>query len=140
LKQYDCRKYKYVTLYKNKKTKRARVHRLVAETFLDNFTASCVVMHLDNNTTNNNVNNLKCGTQSENMQQCVRDKRFCYLYKKVNQYDLKGNFIKQWQSQTHIQRELGFRQNMISMCCNNKKPTAYGYKWKLVKELKEGNK
>ena len=90
-------------------------------------------MHLDNNPANNNLDNLKCGTQSENMQQCVRDNRFYRPVKKVKQYDLKGNFIKEWNSQTDIQNELGYKQSFISMCCNGNKPTAYGYRWELSK-------
>ena len=65
---------------------------LIKQTFLDNYSEDCLVMHLDNNPANNNVNNLKCGTQSENMQQCVKDNRIYRPVKKVKQYDLKGNF------------------------------------------------
>lgn len=134
LKQFTVRKYKYVGLYYDGKSHSTRVHRLVAKTFLKDYSEECLVMHLDNNPANNNVDNLKCGTQSENMQQCVRDNRFYRPVKKVKQYDLRGNFIKEWNSQTDIQNELGYRQNFISMCCNGDKPTAYGYKWELSKE------
>ena len=133
LNQYECRKYKYVGLYNDGKTHNVRVHRLVAKVFLKDFNDDCLVMHLDNNSSNNNVSNLKCGTQNENMQQCVRDNRFYRPVKKVKQYDLKGNLIKEWNSQTDIQNELGYRQNFISMCCNGDRPTAYGYKWELSK-------
>lgn len=65
----------------------------------------------------------------------TRNKRNVYRpVKKVKQYDLKGNFIKEWGSQTDIQKELGYRQNFISMCCNGDRPTAYGYRWELSKE------
>lgn len=52
-----------------------RVHRLVAETFLENDDPKnkTIVMHLDNNKTNNCVSNLKWGTVSENTQQAVND-------------------------------------------------------------------
>ena len=134
LKQYECRKYKYVGLYYDNKTHNVRVHRLIAETFLKDFVKDCVVMHLDNNTRNNNVDNLKCGTQKENIQQCCNENRKFYSNKAVKQYDLNGKFIKEWNSQTDIQNELGYRQNFISMCCNGDKTTAYGYRWELSKE------
>ena len=51
------------------------VHRLVAETFCDNPNNYPQIMHLDNDKTNNNINNLQWGTQSMNIQQCVRDGR-----------------------------------------------------------------
>ena len=131
LKQYEHRGYKYVGLYFENKTHNTRVHRLVAKTFLKDFTDNCVVMHLDNNTKNNNVNNLKCGTQKENIQQCCKENRRFYSNKRVKQYDLQGNFIKEWKSQTDIKNELGYRQNFISMCCNNVRKSAYGYLWRL---------
>ena len=57
--------------------KNKAIHRLVAETFLENDDPEnkTVVMHLDNDTMNNHVSNLKWGTQSENLQQAVRDGR-----------------------------------------------------------------
>lgn len=65
--------YVYVDLYKNGKEKWYRVHRLVAETFIPNPNNLPSVMHLDNNKSNNFVNNLKWGTVSENTQQAYDD-------------------------------------------------------------------
>lgn len=134
LKQHKCRGYMCVGLCYEGKTKSKKVHRLVAKAFLNNYTDECVVMHLDNNPSNNNVNNLKCGTQKENIQQCYKQGRMCFQGKKVKQYDKKGNFIKSWNTQMEIQNELGYRQNFISMCCNGKKKSAYGYRWELVSD------
>lgn len=131
LKQYKHRGYMYVGLYYDGKVRNQRVHRLIAKTFFNDFTEQCVVMHLDNNTSNNNINNLKCGTQSDNMQQCLADGRFHYPTKKIKQYDLEGNFIKEWNSQTDVQNKMGYRQNFISMCCHNARKSAYGYLWRL---------
>lgn len=50
-----------------------RVHRLVAEAFIPNPNGYDIVMHLDNDKTNNNVTNLKWGTVSENTQQAYND-------------------------------------------------------------------
>lgn len=58
--------YLFVGLYKDRKVKRFNVHRLVAIAFLDNPNNLPVVMHLDDNPTNNNVTNLKWGTTKEN--------------------------------------------------------------------------
>ena len=49
--------------------------------------------------------------------------------KKVIQMDLDGNFIKEWESLMSIQRELGFNNANISMCCLGQIKTGYGYKW-----------
>ena len=48
----------------------------------------------------------------------------------VNQYDLDGNFIKQWKSLTKASRELGIQISNISMCCKGKRKQAGGYIWK----------
>ena len=42
------------------------VHRLVAQTFIDNPNEYPMVMHLDNNKTNNHVDNLQWGSNSMN--------------------------------------------------------------------------
>ena len=51
------------------------VHRLVAEAFLDNSDNYSNVLHLDDNPKNNNVSNLKWGTQSENIMLCSKNGR-----------------------------------------------------------------
>jgi len=53
------------------------VHRLVAETFIENDDPvnKNIVMHLDNDRLNNHVSNLRWGTQSENIQQAFKENR-----------------------------------------------------------------
>lgn len=58
--------YVYAQLYKNGKTRNARVHRLVASAFLGN-RPELQVNHIDGNKTNNSVSNLEYCTQSENV-------------------------------------------------------------------------
>lgn len=60
------KRYHTLTLSKNKKLKYVRVNRLVAQAFIENPNNYPIVMHIDNNTFNNSVNNLKWGTYSEN--------------------------------------------------------------------------
>lgn len=132
IKQYIHRKYKYVALYYDGKTHNCRVHRLIAQEFCENYSNNCVVMHLDNNPINNNYKNLKCGTQKENIIQCRNEHRIHIpsISKKTNQYDLNGNFIKQWNSLMDIERILGFNHRGISRCCIGQRKKAYGYIWK----------
>lgn len=58
--------YLFVGLHKDKQIQQVNVHRLVAQTFLDNPDNLPVVMHLDDNPLNNHVDNLKWSTQKEN--------------------------------------------------------------------------
>ena len=50
-----------------------KVHRLVAEAFITNTENYPIVLHLDNDKTNNTVNNLKWGTHKQNTQQALSD-------------------------------------------------------------------
>ena len=58
------------------------IHRLVAKSFLGNPNNYPNVLHLDDDPKNNNVNNLKWGTQSENISLCSLHNRMA----KQNQY------------------------------------------------------
>ena len=59
-------KYASVTLHKDKKQIGREIHRIVAETFLENPNNYPHVMHLDENKYNNKLENLKWGTAKEN--------------------------------------------------------------------------
>ena len=52
------------------------------------------------------------------------------LSKKVNQYDLNGNFIKTWHSMSDVERELNISSSNISQCCKNIRHKASGFIWK----------
>lgn len=52
------------------------------------------------------------------------------ITKKVLQYDMNNNFIKEFVSAPEVERTLGIPYKLISACCNNSKNSAYGYKWK----------
>lgn len=56
------------------------------------------------------------------------------IYKtEIIQYDLVGNFIKQFSSIKEAICELNLHKKAashIGKCCRKQKPTAYGFKWK----------
>ncbi len=54
------------------------------------------------------------------------------LCKKVDQFDLNDNYIQTFDSCSCIEKYLNNNQasRNISSCCNNKRKTAYGFKWK----------
>ena len=127
--------YLYVGLYKNGKRKSYIVHRLVAETFLNNPDNLPEINHKDENKTNNCVDNLEWCTTKYNINYGIHNEKMAKkLSKPINQYDLQGNFIKSWNSATEINKVLGFDNTNISKCCRDIYKTAYGYKWRYVNE------
>lgn len=54
---------------------RRSIHRLVASAFLPNPNNLPLVRHMDDNPRNNHVTNIAWGTQTDNMQDCVRHGR-----------------------------------------------------------------
>ena len=60
----------------------------------------------------------------------IKKRNVEYSSKPVIQYNLDGNFIKEWKSLADIHRELGFKKSSISKCCLGKQKTAYGFIWK----------
>ncbi len=128
--------YMFVVLSKNGKTKGFRVHRLIAETFLDNFNNYKCVNHKDENKENNNANNLEwCSYLYNNNYGTKKDRLKISQQKragrKVNQYDLNNNFIKEWNCFMDIERYLKKKgaNAVINACCRGKLKTAYGFRW-----------
>lgn len=50
--------------------------------------------------------------------------------KPILQYDLNGNFIKEWESFKKITQELGFHNSGLCFCCRGIQKTAYNFIWK----------
>ena len=48
----------------------------------------------------------------------------------INQFDINGNFLKEWPSAREVERELKILSSAISCCLKNKTKTSGGYIWK----------
>lgn len=81
--------YLTVQLFKNKKGKTFKIHRLVAEAFIPNPENKKCVNHIDGNKLNNAVENLEWATYSENL-------KHAWVHG-LNHGNVKG--INQWKSE-----------------------------------------
>ena len=124
----DKKGYLTVKLYDgNGLSKTMKVHRIVAEAFLENPESKECVCHKDNNKQNCHVGNLYWGTNKENQDQAWRDGR--HKCKPVAMISKDGT-IKEFPSQKEAAIFLGIPASAISACTLGKKKTAYGYMWK----------
>jgi len=76
--------YFIVNLWENEKRKIHKIHRLVAEAFIPNPENKSCVDHIRNNPKNNNVNNLRWATKSENGMNTNKQKNCSSIYKGVS--------------------------------------------------------
>ena len=86
--------------------------------------------HKDENKTNNNVDNLEWCDAKYNVRYGTGLKRRSIAQSKpVLQYDLQGNFIREWESTMECDRN-GFCSRHVADCCNGKRKTHKGFIWR----------
>lgn len=118
--------YLLVNIYKNHKNYCKKVHRLVAQAFIPNVYNYKEINHIDENKANNVVSNLEWCTRKYNNNYKNKNQS---ISKRVNQYDLNGNYIATYNSTMEATRKLGINRN-ISACCLGKAKTCGGYIWR----------
>lgn len=129
--QKDGSSYLKVGLSKNRVIKQFLAHRLVAQAFVDNPNNYEEVNHKDEDKHNNIYSNLEWCTRSENNNHSqITQKLNKAKMIKINQLDMKGNFIKEWPGMRAAARGLGGKTHKhIALCCKGEKMWAYGFKW-----------
>lgn len=149
-------KYKNISVYNDGKISHYSFHRVVLSTFCPESDNYECINHKDENPSNNNLENIEWCTFKYNNNYGTKNERCSKSHiglkhteeekrkiaqnnsithiKPVLQYDLEGNFIKEWESFTKIFKELGFNVSNISACCYGKLKSAYGYIWKLKEQ------
>lgn len=117
-------------------TKWLLIHKLVAETFIENLTDSEEIDHIDGDRTNNALTNIRWVTSSENKMNISKEvrKRKIGKRKKILQYTLDGKFVKEWKSAAEVERTNGYFSVCILWCCKGISKTAYGYRWEYDRE------
>lgn len=141
LSQYSQQDYKFVTLLIAGQQKRMRVHRMVAETFLDNPEKKPYVNHINGNRGDNNVENLEWVTPSENTQHAVETGLFVSgRARPVIQYNLDGMQMATFESASEAARQTGGSQSKITMCCRRQRQTANDYQWRYYDDIQDVTK
>ena len=142
--------YFFVNLWKNRKRKGCLVHRLVAETFLENpDNKPCInhkiegdkgkkinmVIFNEDGTIDKERTTIEWATYEENNNYATRNERVSKtmtngkLSKRVLQLTLDGDLIREWPSVAECERN-GFNKGKVSGCCNGKRKTYKGFLWK----------
>lgn len=145
--------YKIIKLSGNGKCKHAKVHRLVAEAFLDNPNGYSMINHKDENKGNNFVGNLEwCDAQYNNtfghrlekalpkthMKWSKTDRgRKCMSYvghskgKRCACFNNEG-IVRQYDSVSEAAKAVGEKPIYIAMCCTDNLKTMDGLSWKYI--------
>lgn len=125
--------YLQVILSKDGKIKSCKTHRLVAQAFIPNTDNKPCIDHINTNRTDNRVENLRWVTHTENMNNLLTLNKLKgennYKAKSIIQFSKDGDFIKKWDCQADIERELNILKSSISNCCSGRSKTSGGYKW-----------
>lgn len=115
--------YLQVILYKDGKMKHYKIHRLVAEAYIPNPENLPEINHKDENKTNNCLQNLEWCDHKYNINYGTKIDR---QKKPILQYDLDGNFIREWPSASDVGKEVSAA---ICNCLKGNRKSAYGFKW-----------
>lgn len=137
--------YVYYTFYDQDTgfTGTKRVHRVIAETFIPNPARFGVVNHLDNNRSNNRVDNLEWTTQSENLKYAYKQGRMHELPKGEAHKDSKYldeqihqvcELLQAGYRNKDIGKMTGVNTHYVSAIRNRewRKDISKDYEWKII--------
>lgn len=137
--------YVQIVLYNNNR-KTLYIHRLVASAFLDNPKDKAEVNHIDNNPSNNRLDNLEWVTHKENMEWSVKQGRkkitdetrrkmeYAKIKKRKPVIGTDENGIKYVFCKLEDVELFGFDSKNVSKCCKGKTKTVKGFTWEFYNQ------
>ena len=131
-KNRDGSGYYIVKLYLNSVKKNASVHRLVWTAFNGPIPEGLQINHLNENKSDNRLENLSLCTAKENINYGTRNKRAGEKQcKRIQMLDKNNNILKTFNSLKEAAQFLNIKSHgNISKCLHGKRKSAYRYKWK----------
>lgn len=127
------RGYPFVVLHKNGGRKNKPVHRIVAETFIENPENKPQVNHKDGDKGNNRVENLEWCTASENTKHAYDNDLIKHKTVGVMQVLNNGEIVC-WSSIQEAAHYSDLNPRNIASCCAGKRKTCGGYRWEFTKK------
>lgn len=145
--------YLSVELFKDGKSKRLLIHRIVAEAFIDNPESLPIVNHKDEDRTNNSVDNLEWCTQKYNanygnaLEKKKRNRTVSDAVKNslllgsksrqisVLQFTKSGEFLKRFNSAVEAGRILKINASHIGETCKQIRKSAGGFCWQYERSV-----
>ena len=131
----DGRGYPVIRLVKNSKKWTGSVHRLVAVAFIDNPENKSTVNHINEIKSDNNVTNLEWLTNTENINYGNRNKLVSDKLKKSVTCTTLNDVVLFKVDSIQECVKLGFNHTCVSLCCNNKRKSHMGLKFKFTNNM-----
>ena len=131
--------YKTICLKKSKFQKNLTVHSLIANGFIEKPITNdkLIVDHIDGNKLNNNIDNLRWITYSENVKNSyITNLNYQNKKKAIYKIDKNtNNIIEKYDSIKDVCTKNNYLYDRgIIQCCKNKQISSGGYKWKYVED------
>jgi len=124
--------YKKVNLYKkNHENIIYTLHILVYITFQNNYDTNKVIDHINGNKLDNNINNLRCISESENVKNAYKNNNKMYQQKIIQAFDKENNLIKEFNTIEEAKIFINHKNTCsIGQCLRGKYNSSGGYIWK----------
>ena len=124
--------YLHVQLWKDRKGKRYKIHRLVAQAFIQFVPQEGVMYEVDHRNTDRTDNraiNLYWVSRSQNMNNPITNSKISKPVLGINKIN---GLILEFPSIMEASRQTGIDPSSIAKCCNGKRKSAGGYHWQYL--------